>query len=150
MKKLMLFGLLGFLLFLLVSCAGSATPRNPMEGERQEMWWRANTVGVADADNPWEKFVLPHVVDDNLDPWATYEQPKTFPEGWKPVKDTLMEDTRYHLKLKSIIRSYRKRNTKLRQRLYPKVEKSGLSPLEKMKKREREYFKKLRQQRRTI
>ncbi len=155
MKKLMLCVLLGLLLFLLVGCVGSATPHNPMKfdayngvnvfdhpKEVERLWWQLDTAGVAKKDNPWEKFVLPYVVDDNLDPWGTYKQPQLFPEGWKPGKDTLMEDTKYHLRLKRIIQ-------RLRRKLNPKVEKSS-NLLEEMKRREREYFKRQRRLRREI
>jgi hypothetical protein len=141
MKKIVLCGLFAFL----VGCVGSPTPTNPMERiiPLNQPWWTASTVGVTKDKNPWEKFVLPHVVDDNLDPWGSYEQPKLFPKDFEPGKDALLEDTKYHLRLKHQLRY-------LRRKLKPKVEKSGLSPLEELKKREREYFKRQRLQERSI
>jgi len=132
---------------LLTGCIGSSVNHNPLDRKvTATPWWQNTTVDVKSADNPWEAFVLPHTVEDTSDPWGTYTQPKLFPKGFKPSTEKYLDDQKYHLRLQSIIRSLLRRNEKLR----PKVEKEKISPLEELKRREREYFKRKAMKKREI
>lgn len=68
-------------LLTLVSCVGSPEPRNPLKRTTERAWWQASTAGVT-SNNPWNKFVPKEKGEDISDPWANFQEPELFPEGF--------------------------------------------------------------------
>ena len=133
------------LCIFMAGCVGSATPHNPMERAKvNEPWWQATTAGVAKKDNPWEKFVLEHTVKDTSDPWGSYEQPKLFPEGWKPRNylNPDQEQKLENIKLRLEDQMMRKAVRRLLQPVEKEAPRKKTFPerLRDLQEREKEYF----------
>ena len=139
MKKLLI------ALVLMIGCVGSPTPHNPMNKTEAawlntsgEPWWRASTIGVSDADNPWNALIpVPPPVKDWTDPWSDYKAPPLFPKGFKPSKTKYLDEKAEKLKL---IEENLKLKKVIEGLLAPKVEKSLLVRLKDLRKREKNYF----------
>jgi len=133
MKKLLI------ALVFMIGCVGSPTPHNPMKRDGgMDLWWRANTVGVSDADNPWNALIpVPPPVKDWTNPWGDYEAPPLFPRDFKPNKTDYLNEKAEKLKL---IEENLKLKGALKKLLSPKVEKSLFERFKDLQKREKEFF----------
>jgi len=87
----------------LVGCVGSSTPHNPMNRCGTELWWQASTAGVT-SNNPWNKFVRTHQVEDTSDPWANFQEPELFPEDFAPASKEKVEEALYPPRFRPILR----------------------------------------------
>ena len=133
---------------LLAGCIGSPIPRNPMmkrkcphhhltgavnhESICSTPWWRLDTSAMKPEDNPWNKFVPTYKEVDRTDPWAGFESPQLFPSSWKHKAKPRVKPTG---SIKKFV---------------PKVEKDARQLYKELKKREREYFEKMRRRKRAI
>jgi hypothetical protein len=133
-------------LLTLAGCIGSPTPHNPMERIRplNESWWRASTAGVAKKDNPFEAFVPKAKAVK-----PSWPAPVTFPEDWKARKQLNLDEKQKLRNLELQLENLKLKKA-LKEALRPKVEKSGLNPLEELRRKEREYFRRQRQLKRSI
>lgn len=134
MKKALL-----IVLLLMVGCVGNPEPHNPMDRKGgPDLWWRASTIDVADADNPWNAQIpTPPPLKDWTDPWSDYEAPALFPEGFEPSKTDYLDEKREKLKL---IEENLKLKKAIKKLLEPKVEKSLFERFKDLQRREKEFF----------
>lgn len=83
-----------FALILMVGCVGGPTPNNPLTRKGDKLWWQKDSTNKAVAQE-WNKFNIPAKKKDWSDPWADFEEPRLFPDTWKPaeVKKSSAEQT---------------------------------------------------------
>jgi hypothetical protein len=135
MNKLLLAALI-----LFTGCVGTTEPHNPMTVTACETpaWWRATTVGVADADNPWNAQIpVPPPVKDWTDPWSDFQEPELFPKDFKPSNPPSFDERVKSLELQRENKLLRK---VIKGLLTPKVEKTQQEKLRDLRKREKEFF----------
>jgi len=98
--------LLAATIICFTGCVGLTTPHNPMVDTTpltpaQNFWWSGSVVGIDEAkspDNPWNAQVpVPPPVKDWTDPWADFEEPKLFPERFKPASPSYLNKKRIKL-----------------------------------------------------